>query len=471
LNLKCERKAANIPNRREVLKYGLYGGLVSALAPALWLSGCGKLLQRKKPNIILIVIDTLRFDHVSCYGYHRKITPNIDRLAQQSLLFKKAVSTAPWTLPSVASILTSRLPSILRIYEDYTTIDDRFPLLPQILKNYNYTNYGIVSSVLLSSSLGFNKGFDYYKEVDITRHAGISSPLITEKAVSCIRQGHNNPFFLFLHYFDPHYPFILHEQYKYHPSYKGRIKSGHHISDLWRIRHTLSQEDIRYLLSLYDSEIAFTDFHVGKLLNELINRDLYDNSIIIITSDHGEEFMERGWIGHTITLHQELIHVPLIMKLPGGKARIIDTPVGLIDIVPTLCKYLGFEIPDGLDGKALNLKGGSLAGSRPIYSETFNSQSNRPDAEPIAFVSVILDNWKLIHDGTTHTEQIYDLSSDPLEKSNLAGLNSEKSSMLAAQLSNWVNYVTIQESKPTTQDEREIFTPEQRKQLESLGYL
>jgi arylsulfatase A-like enzyme len=469
--LQCKQKPVRVLSRRKVLKYGLYGSVAAGLAPSLWLSGCGKLQQGKKPNIILIVIDTLRFDHLGCYGYKRNTTPNIDSLANQSLLFKNAIITAPWTLPSVASILTSQYPSVLGIHDRIRPMDGRFPLFSELLKQYNYKTHGIISHTLLLARLGFGKGFDYYDEESIFGHKGISSPSVTSKAVSYLQQNHDKPFFLFLHYFDPHYDYLLHKKYNYYPSYRGRVKSGHSIIDLWRIRDNLSKDDIKYLVSLYDSEITFTDEYIGELLNELRNRGLYDNSIIIITSDHGEEFMERGWIGHTLTLHQELVHVPLIMKFPGDKSRIIDSPVSLIDIVPTICKYLDLKIPNNLDGRVLDLSRGSTIKSGPIFSETFNPQIHRPKVTPIAFRSVILGNQKLIRDEIKNSKQVYNLSDDPHERDNLSGQHSEQNKRLEALLSKWISYVKTKHKTGPSQDESELFTPEQRKQLESLGYL
>lgn len=469
--MQREHKSARILSRRKVLKYGLYGGVVAGLAPSLWLSGCGKLRRKEKPNIILIVIDTLRFDHVGCYGYKRNTTPNIDRLANRSLLFKNAIVTAPWTLPSVASILTSQYPSVLGIYDRMTSMAGTFPLFSELLKQCNYKTHGIISHTLLLARLGFGKGFDYYDEGSIFGHKGISSPSVTRKAVSYLRHNHYSPFFLFLHYFDPHYHYLLHEKYNYYPFYRGRIKNGHPIIDLWRIRDKLSQDDIEYLIALYDSEITFTDEHIGELLNELKNRDLYDNSIIIVTSDHGEEFMERGWIGHTLTLHEELIHVPLIMKFPGYKARTINSPVSLMDIVPTVCKYLDLNVPNDFDGTALDLSRGSTIKSGPIFSETFNPQIHRPKVEPIAFRSVISGNYKLIHDEIRNSKQVYNLSEDPHERNNLLGQHGEQDKRLEALLLRLIDYIRTKRKIGPLQNESELFTPEQRKQLKSLGYL
>lgn len=463
-----------LKSRRRILKYGLYSTLTAALAPALLLNGCGaSSKRRKKTNIILVVIDTLRADHLSCYGYQRNTTPNIDAFAGQSIVWKNAISSAPWTLPSVASMLTSQYPSAMGMYDKITTIDANVPTLPEMLKQNNYTTHGIVSHALLSARLGFGRGFDHYDEESLFGHQGISSPLVTNKAASFLKQKHKNPFFLFLHYFDPHYDYLLHKKYNFYKSYKGTVKSGHPILDLWKIRHNLSKDDIKYLASLYDSEIAFTDEYIGVLLNELKKQGLYDDSVIIITSDHGEEFMERGWIGHTTTLHQELIRVPLIIKFPGHKARIIDSPVGLVDIVPTLCQYLGLKVPDSLDGKALldfTLDKPKTRG--PVFSETFNPQVHQPETvKPIAFRSIVLGDHKLIFDQITKAKQIYNLSEDPHERNNLSQQQSKENARLKALLASWIGYMNSKQVKGPAQDQTELFTPEQRKKLKALGYL
>ncbi|MHC4158706.1 MAG: sulfatase [Planctomycetota bacterium] len=462
-------------SRRKILKRGIYGGLATSLAPALWVSGCSKLRRKKIPNVILIVIDTMRADHTGCYGYQRNVTPNIDRLARDGILFKKAIVAAPWTLPSVASILTSQYPCVLGVYDKLTVIDSRFPLFSEIFKQHNYTTHGIVSHTLMSARFGLGRGFDHYDEESTFCDEGISSPTVTSKAISFLQQSHKQPFFLLLHYFDPHYNYTLHKQYNYFPSYNGNLKSGHPMMELWRIRHQLSENDIKFLLSLYDSEIAFTDEYIGKLLNELKKLGLYDNSIIIVTSDHGEEFMERGWIGHTRTLHQELLWVPLIIRLPAGGAQVVKQPIGLIDIMPTILKYFGWKIPDGLEGQTLNLCQCASIASRPIFSETFNPQLLRilqqEPVRPIAYRSIILDNWKYIYDQQSGSEQIYDLSEDPYEKNNLSEQQTEQHNGLKALLSNWIKYVKTKEKQGSSHDASELFTPEQRKHLESLGYL
>ena len=171
--------------------------LGTTLAGNFFLGGCSG-QGRARPNVVLIVIDTLRADHVGTLGYSRATTPNIDALARQSIVFENAVAAAPWTLPSIATILTSQYPSVLGIRDQPVPMDGRFPLLSEVLKQEGYTTCGIVSHSLLSKTLGFGKGFEKYDEHNIAGRGGVSSPSVTNKAISFLGENPKSPFFLFL---------------------------------------------------------------------------------------------------------------------------------------------------------------------------------------------------------------------------------------------------------------------------------
>ncbi|MBA7681148.1 hypothetical protein ES703_89478 [subsurface metagenome] len=159
------------------------------------------------------------------------------------------------------------------------------------------------------------------------------------------------------------------------------------------------------------------------------------------------------------------------MKFPGYRAEVIDSPVGLIDIVPTIYQYMGLKMPDGLEGKALDLNGGDSIASRPIFSETFNQQRHKPNLGPIAFRSIVLGNWKLIYDEIKDSTQVYDLSEDPHERNDLSGQRSEQKRLLKGLLSKWVHYVKTKQRVGPAPDVNELLTPDERKELKSLGYL
>jgi arylsulfatase A-like enzyme len=206
------------------------------------------------PNVLLIVVDTLRADHVGCYGYQRETTPSIDILAGDSLVFKQAISAAPWTAPSLASLMTSKNPAVMGYKQDAPKLDEEILTLAEIFKHNGYASKGIISHVFASSSFGFDRGFDSYDQENAKGHGHVSSPSISKKAVSFIEDLQGEKFFLFLHYFDPHHNYILHEEFNFYPDYDGPLYSGQSlIREIRKIARSLSTKDIEYLKALYDS--------------------------------------------------------------------------------------------------------------------------------------------------------------------------------------------------------------------------
>jgi arylsulfatase A-like enzyme len=237
----------------------------------------------------------------------------------------------------------------------------------------------------------------------------------------------------------------------------------------------MSEQDVAFLNALYDSEIAFTDHHIGRLLKELRRLELYQDALIVFTADHGEELMDRGWIGHSITLHQELIRVPLIVKLPSGPTGVPESPVGLIDVMPTILLHCGIEVPDGLEGEPLELDPPDSIPSHPLFSETFNPQVHRPEpVAPLALRSVVLGTHKLIHDQLGGRTWFYDLAADPGERQDLSTAPLELRGTMAAMLTEWresVEASEIHRQDAPRPDAEELLTPEQIEQLKALGYL
>jgi arylsulfatase A-like enzyme len=459
----------------------LQGRLSSPLAAfslaascSVLLLACAEAARDRRHDVVLIVVDTLRADHLGCYGYPRNTSANIDLLAREAIVYKNAISQAPWTLPSVASLLTSQYPSVLGIYDRPVAFRPDYGLLQEQLKKKGYLTGGVVSVPLLSAKLGFGRGFDDYSEPSALTHSGVSSPAVTRAAISFLRKAGGRPFFLFVHYFDPHYSYVLHPEYDFLPSYRGSLGSGEDIRDLWEKRSRMSEDDIDYLVSLYDSEIAFTDRHVGSLLGELRRLGLYDESLIVLTGDHGEEFMERGWIGHTISLHGEVLHVPLLIKPPGNRSGVVETHVGLIDVMPTILSYLGFEDAPPMEGKSLEIDDPERTPgtpARPVFSETFNPQTHRAGVPgEIASRSVVAFGHKLVLDQIAMTRRVYDLSADPRERLDIAGKKGETQRRLEATLSDWMEHVARSEDREWPAEKGGL-TEEQMEQLEALGYL
>lgn len=424
-----------------------------------------RMSRPKGPNVILIVVDTLRADHLSCYGYYRDTSLTIDKLAEHSILFKNAISVAPWTTPSVASMFTSQYPTALGMEEGPVVLGNELLTLAEVFKGNSYKTAGIISHVLVSRVLGFAQGFDSYDEENAKGHGHVSSPSIVRKAVSYIEKHRNDRFFLFLHCFDPHFSYIMHEDCDYYPDYDGQLYSGQTVEEQREIAPNMSPDDIRYIKALYDSEISFTDKHIRVVLDKLKELGLYENALIVLTADHGEEFLERGdyWIGHTNSLYQEQIHVPLIIKPAGqNKPQVVEEYVGLINLMPTIVERVGLSIPGQYryEGETIELSGEPQPTGSVIISET----SRRAHLQ-----SLIWGAWKLIYDVKNDTRELYNLTDDPAESNNVAMENEQILAEMETVLQKWNDHIRT-DALETTQ-RRPIFTEEQKERLRSLGYI
>ncbi len=440
--------------------------LISIILIALYFNISNK--TEEGPNVVFIVVDTLRSDFTSTGNTKKNTTEYLkDSLLTDSVYFKRAYSNAPWTLPSIASMVTSKYPSKLGIRNLVSRLDEKDFTIAELMREEGYRTCSIISHILLKKVYGFSQGFDIYNERNISdkfgNHYSISSPGITEDAVKFIRKNRKNKFFIFLHYFDPHYIYIDHEKKN---EYSGTFTSR----DISYLREQIrtdnySQNDIDYLKYCYDTEIRFTDLYIGKVIEELKKTGLYKNTIIIFTSDHGEEFVERGWLGHSTSLHSEQINVPLLIKpLKSSEIKIAvmdDTPVSNIDVVPTLTSLLGFKSLPGSTGT--DLLSNSIKDNY-IFSEV----SQKEFGDHIEHIAVIWKEWKLIKDLNNKTFLLYNLIEDPFEKENRFGRFPEIEAKLKLKLAKWIrgnrkNNKIKKREKPLSESER--------KKLKTLGYI
>jgi arylsulfatase len=357
---------------------------VSRLKTAVWitliavLAVCGPPQEAASAedgsSVLLIIIDTVRADHLGCYGYGKETSPNIDAFSKECVIFKNAVTPAPWTTPAIASMFTGQYPRVLGYDAEAVVVDDKVLCMAEIFRNHGYATAGVISHVFVSAELGFDQGFDSFDEENAQGHGHISSPSVTDKGIAFVDAHKDERFFLFIHYFDPHCDYILHEGYNFFPDYEGDLYSGQPIADLREAAPHMTEEDRRYLNALYDSEIRFTDEHIGRLFRHLKDIGIYENLTIVVVADHGEAFLERGddWIGHTKNVYQELIHVPFMIKLPGkDEGRSVDVAVSLLDFMPTVVAASGLEVPEGYEHDAANLLASDADGAREfVFSET-----------------------------------------------------------------------------------------------------
>ncbi|MEN8152923.1 MAG: sulfatase [Acidobacteriota bacterium] len=420
------------------------------------------------PNVVFIIVDTLRSDFTSTGNTKKNTTEYLkDSLLPDSLYFKRAYSNAPWTLPSIASMVTSKYPSKLGIRNLVSRLGERDFTLAELMREKGYKTCSIISHILLKKVYGFSQGFDIFNERNISdkfgNHYSISSPGISEDAVEFIKKNKKNKFFLFLHYFDPHYIYIDHEK-------KGDYSGSFTSKDIAFLRKQISENnysenDINYLTDCYDTEIRFTDFHIGKVIEELKKTGLYENTVIVFTSDHGEEFVERGWLGHSTSLHSEQINVPLLIK-PSKRSEIKsfiedEIPVSNLDIIPTLTSLMGFK---NLPGAA----GADLLSNDIKDNYVFSEVSQKEFGDHIEHISVIWKEWKLIRDLNNKVFLLYNLKEDPSEKKNIFGKFPGIEAKLKVKIAKWLrgNRKTgkiKRREKPLSDSERE--------KLKTLGYI
>ena len=375
--------------------------LTASLGALLAVAGChrGSGSGETWPNapIILISIDTLRSDHLPVYGYQGVATPAIDALRKDAILFEKAYSHYPLTLPSHASLLSGLLPTHTGVRDNsgYTFDAAHHPYLPQILKKAGYDTGAAVSAFILRHGTGLASGFDLYDD-DISAGAGTDADtaqragdVTAGKALEWIKGRGGKPFFLFLHLYEPHSPYEPPEPFA-----------------------------SRYRNVPYDGEIATADSIVGTVLAALKAQGIYDRAVVVLVSDHGEGLGEHGEEQHGFFLYRETLQVPLLVKLPGGAraGSTVAAPAGLVDVVPTLLAVTGIDKPAGLDGQSLlslPVSESPEAPPRQIYAETFFPRLHYGWSD---LASLIEGRFHYIHGPAA---EMFDLAADPGEKRNV----------------------------------------------------
>ncbi|GJM15472.1 MAG: hypothetical protein DHS20C13_07990 [Thermodesulfobacteriota bacterium] len=415
------------------------------------------------PNVVLITIDTLRADHLGSYGYKRNTSPNIDKLANDGVLFENAVSQAPWTFPSMASMYTSLYPSEVRAKHITSSINNKFLTLSEYMKNNFYNTIAVVSHIVVSKMYGFSQGFDTFNQKHIAEVDEISSEIITQQAVEYISKNKDEKFFLWVHYFDPHQNYRNHTEYDYSDGYDGPLPANLENEKLNKMNSSLKERDIEYVKSIYDEEIAYTDKHIGRLLDSIDKFGLGNDTIIVLTSDHGEEFMERGRIGHGTSLHRELTHVPLIIYNPLNNSmsgKRVSKHVEIRNIAKTILELSNmneniFQGVNLLDHEKLNL-------DHIVISENYGFQEG-PRSE-----AIIYQNWKLINNTRNQADELYKIDSDNNEINNLFTMKKEEVNIQKEKLQSIISMI----NNNNEEDSEELeLSKEEIKQLKALGYI
>jgi len=384
------------------------------------------------PNIVLIVVDTLRADHLGCYGYERPTSPHIDTLCGMSTVFDRAYSHSPWTMPSVASMLTGLEPREHGITSWGDPLEQQLVTIAEVLSDNGYHTGAAVSHYILKPDYHFDQGFEVYNTTALelgSVHDSVTSDHIYRYGKKLTMPDRGEPWFVMLHFFDPH------AWYQPHPEFDFGTEE----------------------MDLYDGEIAYTDLHIGKLLDTLHRREQMRDTIVVIIADHGEAFMDHGHKQHTISLYEELIRVPFIIWVPGFEARRMDTVVAETQLAPTLLSLAGLPIPPSMRAPPIPFDAtGFLEGEdRTIYAET-KRRTNKQ--------AMIEGDWKYMEDRLRRTSKLYDLASDPGETENLKAKDRERTKDLRGKLRDY-------RAQGRIQVETVELSSETQAALEALGYM
>jgi arylsulfatase A-like enzyme len=481
----------------------------------IWEKGRSEDVEAAKngmPNIIIIVADALRADHLSCYGYKRDTTPNIDELAKEGALFKTCIAQSSWTRPSVASLFTSLYPSMHLAYTVNQRLPEYLTTMAEVLKGKGYTTCGISANLILKEEFGYSQGFDYYNvETQESIYAcfcskrkdllfgmlgewlfkrmfkpydavEIDCDLLTQKALNWIEKKGGSPFFLYLHYMDPHAPYNPPESYErmYSEDYKGKKYRMGEVIRLKKMGREISPKELQNIIDRYDGEITFMDEYIGKLINALKEMQLFENTLLVFTADHGEAFFEHNDTTHGQSLYNELIHVPLIITYPKLIKRntVIDTPVAMIDIMPTIMEVLNIPCFNEMQGKSfltLFQDEDPIKHKEFIISELFVQRGKggwctaiiTKDYKYILIensLNNILGSKKLAH---KKLQEFYDLRNDPKELYNIFCPKSEAVGKLKKKL---LVYLSFKRQHIHSPEEVEI-DEDTKQQLKALGYM
>ena len=457
------------------------------------------------PNVVLVVMDTVRADHLSLFGYNRDTTPNLKKLAADATLYAQALSAADITLTSHASIFTGLYPSWHRAYCQPPEaafgrkIRPDVATMAEVLSQNGYHTMGVAANLYLRYDFGLQRGFADFR---IPRPV----PILAAESWYMLRNGMRRainlfadtaqydrlysrgdavngeffnmlqepklaqaPFFAFFNYMDAHFPYIPPRPFdRLFPGKKSSVSEG----DLEAIQDRVNGEGDRlpqlytdYAVSQYDGGIAYIDSQIGQLVDWLKRQNLYDNTMIVVTADHGEAFGEKGLFLHGNSLYANLLHVPLLVKYPhSAHTGMVDAPVSLLDIFPTVMKVAGVTPPATLQGR--DLQDPEALQPRDLFSESFPCPVLHQPACPGGCFMRTIVSWpnKFIWSSSGHLEA-YELQRDPNENRNLFGALNKTAQALAADLRAWIK------GMPEQKKQYNNLSPEEIQRFKSLGYI
>jgi len=430
-----------------------------------FLPGCRAPERKPVRNVVLISIDTLRADRLGTYGFSLPTSPELDAFAARGAVFENASSTAPWTQPAHASMLTGLYPAQAGMRRLRSALPTDVTSVAERMQRAGFLTVGCVNSTFLGA---FQRGFDRWSYVTEDESAGGSASAINDLALAGIRSAAGERLFLFVHYFDVHTP------YKSRPQFErpflagvelGRVERGPRF--FFRVNHgqiQLTAQEIEALSQLYEAGIRQLDERLGILLRQVEKTLDWDSTLVIVTSDHGDAFLEHGMVSHGGQLYQEALHVPIILfggGVPAG-AR-IAAPVSLVDVAPTVLAAAGLPSPRDLPGIDL---ASYWMGSRTPPSDRPLIAQSAPALYGDSLRGLRRGRFKLIEDTEAGRRELYDLAVDPKETTDLSSLRPSLSAELGAALDGFMDRYPDDHRGPV-----EELDPEKAERLRSLGYL
>lgn len=422
-------------------------------------------------NVVLVILDAARAQSFGAYGYARATTPEIDRIAKEGVVFERAFTPAVYTLGAMSSVWTSQPPDR---HHSAVAFSARLPkdrlTLAEVLSARGIPTAGFVANAVAGTAFGFERGFSDFRETfkDLGSGAGgfakVVPPWLDGKK--------GQPFFLYLHYREPHFPYDPPAPFDTRfgadgPIDKARRQQSDWIEDLNQARRAPAPGEIEHLVRLYDGNLAFADQEVGRLRAALEERKLWDDTVVIVAADHGEGMFEHGWIGHNVQLYEPSVHVPLIVRFGKGggpTGQRIDSLVDLTDLAPTIAEIFGAM---GQGGTEREFEGRSLlpvlAGAPGRAAVLSRTVWDRP------IYALRDERFKFVYDTRTGAEQLFDLEADPGETKNVAAAEAVRSAYYRQALHHWT-FVLARRGVAGPADQAKP-TPEQCENLRALGYV
>jgi arylsulfatase A-like enzyme len=475
-------------------------GALAALAGALVaLSGVAcEAPAPRGPNVLLITVDTLRADRLGCYGYPVPVTPNLDRLAREGVLFADCTVQWPKTWPSMASLVTGAYPRTTGIQQSHRRLPEALTVMSEVFGRAGYRTAAIVANFNVGRALGFDQGFDHFVEswqerwereqgkVAYSNRPGrvkeyTDAATVSQQGLAWLHASDpERPYFLWLHYMDPHGPYVP-------PAPWSRTLEGVHASEPIAIEllpdYQIQQPegysgpiaDLGFYRTQYDREVLYFDAQLGRLRRDLEAAGLLDDTVIVLSADHGESFDEhRYYLEHGKLAYQPTAHVPLVVRAARARTgEIVREAVGLIDVSASLPDLAGLPVPPSFEGQSLAPVARGEAGAK-LPPFVFVESGYVPGETQ----RVVRDGrWKLIHvpaeadraDMTGEEIELYDLETDPGERANVAREHPEVVARLFAVVEQW--YAGGPGTVPAGEEiDLDALAPEAREMLEALGY-